>query len=85
MPKFYVRSDQVQVILDAHDAKQAAIAGFQWWCDRQAESMFSGEDEAWQLGNEMLVGEVGFGDEAAEPFPTLDILMAWQAEPVEVE
>jgi uncharacterized protein YhfF len=29
MPKFYVQSGQVQVMLDAQDAEQAAIAAFQ--------------------------------------------------------
>jgi len=37
-----------------------------------------------QLGNEMLVSEAGFGAGDAESFQTLDILMAWQVEPVEV-
>jgi hypothetical protein len=37
-----------------------------------------------QLGNEMLVSEAGFGAIAAESFPTLDILMAWQVEAMDV-
>jgi hypothetical protein len=88
MPKFYVQSGQVQVILDAQDAEQAAITAFQWWCERQAEAMFDlfDDDDAddRQLGNEMLVSEAGFGAGDAESFPMLDILMAWQVEPVEV-
>jgi hypothetical protein len=32
----------------------------------------------------MLVSEAGFGSAGAEAFQTLDILMAWQVEPVEV-
>jgi hypothetical protein len=43
--------------------------------------MFSGDAEDCQLGNEMLVSELGFGAAEAEVFPTLDILMAWQVEP----
>ena len=83
MPKFYVESGQVQVVLDALDTQQAAITAFQWWCDRQAETMF-GAGEDFQLGNEILVSETGFGAVDAESFSTLDILMAWQVEPVEV-
>ena len=88
MPKFYVQSGQVQVVLDAQHAEQAAITAFQWWCERQAEAMFDvfDDDDAddRQLGNEMLVSEAGFGAGDAESFQTLDILMAWQVEPVEV-
>ena len=84
MPKFYVESGQVQVVLDAEDAQQAAITAFQWWCDQQAEAMFGDDAEEYQLGNEILVSETGFGAVGAEMFPTLDILMAWQVEPVEV-
>ena len=84
MPKFYVQSGQVQVILDAQDAEQAALTAFQWWCERQAEAMFANESDDRQLGNEILVSEAGFGAVDAESFPTLDILMAWQVEPVEV-
>ena len=29
MPKFYVQSEQVKVVLDAHDAQQAAVTAFQ--------------------------------------------------------
>ena len=43
-----------------------------------------GACEECQLGNEILVSEIGFGAVDAEIFPTLDILMAWQVEPVEV-
>jgi hypothetical protein len=84
MPKFYVESRQVQVVLDALDTQQAAITAFQSWCDRQSEAMFGGDAEDCQLGNEMQVSEIGFGAVDAESFPTLDILMAWQVEPVEM-
>jgi hypothetical protein len=84
MPKFYVQSGQVQVALESLDAQQAAVGAFQWWCDRQADAMFGGVEEACQLGNEMLVSELGFAAAEVESFLTLDILMAWQVEPVEV-
>ena len=83
MPRFYVQSGEVQVILDTSDAEQAAITVFQWWCECQTEAMFGGETEVCQLGNEMLVSETGFGAADAESFQTLDVLMAWQVEPVE--
>jgi hypothetical protein len=83
MPKFYVESGQVQVVLESQNARQAAITAFQWWCDQQSEAML-GDAEECQLGNEILVSETGFGAVDAEVFPTLDILMAWQVEPVEV-
>jgi hypothetical protein len=87
MPKFFVQSGQVQVILDAEDAEQAAITAFQWWCERQAEAMFDVFDDKSddrQLGNEILASEPGFGAADAESFQTLDILMAWRVEPVEM-
>ena len=76
MPKFYVQSKQVKVILDAHDAQQAAITAFQWWCDRQAEAMVGDNADDFQLGNEIHVSEVGFGAVDAKAFATLDVLMA---------
>ncbi len=48
------------------------------------EALFGGNAEECQLGNEILVSETGFGAVDAENFSTLDILMAWQVEPVEV-
>ena len=50
----------------------------------ESEAMFGGSAKDCQLGNEILVSETGFGAVDAEMFPTLDILMAWQVEPVEV-
>jgi hypothetical protein len=84
MPKFYIESGKVRVVLESPDAQQAAVTAFQWWCEQQAEAMFSDNDENCPLGQEMLVSEIGFGAFDAESFPTLDILMAWQVEPVEV-
>lgn len=45
--------------------------------------MFANEADDSELGNEIVVSETGFGAVDAESFQTLDILMAWQAEPVE--
>jgi hypothetical protein len=85
MPTFYVQSGRVQVILDTHDAEQAAITAFQWWCERQTEAMFADDPEDCQLGNDITVSETGFGAGDAKSFQTLDVLMAWQVEPVEVK
>lgn len=84
MPKFYVQSDQVQVVLDADDAMQAAVIAFQEWCERKTESMFDEKEDDCQLGNEIFVSEAGFDASDGETFPTLDILMAWQVVPVGV-
>ena len=81
MPKFYVQSEQVKVVLDVHDAQQAAVTAFQWWCDRQAEAMVGDNADDCQLGNEMLVSEVGFGADDAKTFAAFDILTAWQVCP----
>jgi hypothetical protein len=83
MPKFYVQSGRVQVILDTHNAEQAAITAFQWWCERQTEAMFAADTEDCQLGNEITVSDTRFDAGDAKSLQTLDVLMAWQVEPVE--
>ena len=47
------------------------------------QAMF-GDAEECQFGNEILVSETGFGTVDAEFVSTLDVLMAWQVEPMEV-
>ena len=37
MPKYYVESGRVRLVLTADHAEQAAVKAFQWSCDRQAE------------------------------------------------
>jgi hypothetical protein len=85
MQRYYVQSGEVEVIVHARDAHQAAVHAFQDWSERLADVVFGGDTEDRQLGNDMLVSEIGFGALDAEPFPTLDILMAWQADPVGVQ
>lgn len=48
------------------------------------QAMFGGDAEERQLGNKIMVSEIGFGAVDVEMFSTLDVLMAWQVEPVEV-
>ena len=36
MAKYYVQSGSVKLVLQASNARRAAIAAFQWTCERQA-------------------------------------------------
>ena len=86
MAKYYVQSGHVKLILDAADARQAAIDTFQWSCDKQAtihadsplEHIQTAERYGWQLEDVIRVSEIGFDRRDAEEFDTLDIVAAWQ-------
>jgi hypothetical protein len=86
MPKYYVESGKVRLILDAQTAEQAAVKALQWSCDRQAEVFAESpaelirEAEAleFRLDDEIKVNETGFGRFDAQTFDTLDIAAAWQ-------
>jgi len=88
MAKYYVESGAVQLVLQARSAKQAAIAAFQWSCDRQAtidvesplEHVQIAEQRGWQLEELIAVSERGFGQLDAKVFDTLDIVAAWQGQ-----
>lgn len=90
MAKYYIQSGAVQLILQARTAKQAAVAAFQWSCDRQAtievdsplEHVQIAEARGWQLEDVILVSERGFGHSDARIFQTLDIVAAWQSESI---
>jgi len=85
MPKYYVESGRVRLVLDAKTAEHAAVRAFQWSSDRRAEiyaecpSDLIREAEAseFQLDDEITVNETGFGN-GAEMFDTLDIAALWQ-------
>lgn len=85
MPKYYVESGRLRLVLDAETAEQAAVRAFQWSSDRQAEvyaeppSDLIREAEAleFQLDDEIAVNETGFGNDA-QTFDTLDIAALWQ-------
>ena len=85
MPKFYVESERVRLVLSADDAEQAAVKTFQWSCDRQAEvySQPAGDlirdAEAidYMLDDQITVNETGFGGQG-ETFDLLDIAAQWQ-------
>ena len=91
MPKYYVESGPVRLVVDAVDAEQAAIKTFQWSCDKQAEihaqspveHLAAAEENGWQLSDVVRVNERGFYRfDDCEIFETLDIVMAWQSHTV---
>ncbi|NLS97481.1 MAG: hypothetical protein GXX96_35525 [Planctomycetaceae bacterium] len=92
MPKFYVESGPIHLILDAATAEEAAVKAFQWTCDKQAEiqavspldHMLEAEERGWQLWDEIAVNEQGFGRWDGESFNTFDIVEAWLRCPLPV-
>ena len=68
MAKYYVQSGSVQLILQASSPRKAAVAAFQWSCERQAtidadsplEHVQIAERLGWQLEEVIAVGERGF-------------------------
>ena len=85
MPKFYVESARVRLVLLAEDAEQAAVRAFQWSCQRQTEVysqpvgdlIRDAEAIDYMLDDEITVNETGFGGEG-EAFDLLDIAARWQ-------
>jgi len=57
VPKFYVESGPIRLILDAATAEEAAVKALQWTCDKQAEiqavspldHMLEAEERGWHL------------------------------------
>jgi hypothetical protein len=92
MPKFYVQSGSVRLIFDAADAEQAAVMAFQWTCDKQAEieaaspldHVLIAEQRGWQLEDEVVVNEQGFGRRDGQVFDTRDVFESWLRWPVPV-
>ena len=92
MPKFYVKSGPVRLILDTATAEQAAVMAFQWTCDKQAEiealtpldHLLEAEERGCQLADEITVNEQGFGGWDGEVFETRDVFEAWLQCPVPV-
>ena len=85
MPKYYVESGRIRLVLTADDAEQAAISAFQWSCDRQAavysqpagDLIRDAEAMDFMLDDEIQVNETGF-DGGGEIFDLLDIAAEWQ-------
>ncbi len=90
MAKYYVQSGSVKLIFQANNARRAAIAAFQWTCERQAtidaqsplEHVQIAEQMGWQLEETITVSERGFDQPNSRSFDTLDIVAAWQASTV---
>ncbi len=81
MPKYYVESGWVRMILDAGNAEQAAVKAFQRCRERQAEiyagapagTIRDAEAVEWQLADEIRVNETGFRGTDGETFDTFEI------------
>jgi len=81
MPKYYVESGWVRMILDARNAEQAAVKSLQRCRERQAEIyaeppseiLRDAEAVEWQLTDEIRVNEAGFRVTDGETFDTLAI------------
>jgi len=86
MPKYYVKSGRVELVLQARNAREAAIKAFQWSCDSrdslQAPESFDApsitDADGWDLGEGIRVSEHGFDRPDARVFDTLDIIPVWQ-------
>jgi hypothetical protein len=80
MPKYYVESGRVRLVLTADHAEQAAVKAFQWSCDRQAEVysepvghlIRDAEALEYMLDDQIVVNETGF-DGGGKSFDLLDI------------
>jgi len=85
MPKYYVESGRVRLVIIAEDARQAATRAFDWSCDRQAEIyaqppgdlIRDAEAMDYVLDDEIRVNETGFGS-AGTVYDLLDIADRWQ-------
>ena len=81
MPKYYVESGWVRMVLDARNAEQAAVKAFQRCRERQAEIYAEPPSDIirdadaveWQLADEIRVNEIGFGGTEGETFDTFEI------------
>lgn len=89
MAKYYVQSGRVQLVLQARSPRAAAVAAFQWSCDRQAtiqsrtpvEHLRIAQRHGWQLDDTIRVSERGFGRRDAWAFETRDVVAAWEQAP----
>jgi hypothetical protein len=81
MPKYYVESGWVRLVLDARNAERAAVKAFQRCRERQAEiyaeapagTIRDAEAVEWQLADEIRVNETGFRGTDGETFDTFEI------------
>ena len=81
MPKYYVESGWVRMVLDARNPEQAAVKAFQRCRKRQSEIyadtpagiIRDAEAVEWQLAGEIRVNESGFRGTDGETFDTFEI------------
>ncbi|RCS40682.1 hypothetical protein DTL42_25280 [Bremerella cremea] len=87
MAKFYVESGSLRLIVDAADARRAAL----WAVHRAMEHILPNEEEeldvdnlpevepvgSMVLGDAMRLSERGFENDDATQFETLDIVSEW--------
>lgn len=83
MPKYYVQSGNVEMVLQAHDSRCAAI----WAVHRTLGSalpFLCGETEAYEslsqmtrLDNVIVVSEQGFDRPDGDRFDTLEVIDEW--------
>ena len=83
MAKFYVQSGNLEVVLQAHDSRCAAI----WAVHRTLSTSLpflyeeAGEylelEDASRLGDTICVSERGFGSATSAWYDTLDIVTEW--------
>ena len=87
MPKYYVESGHLQLVVDAIDSEDAAVKAIQWSFDKAErgqsdESLRSPEEAEVRDGDfdvEIEVSERGFGRLDAMIFDTLEVVAAWQS------
>lgn len=83
MPKFYVQSANLEMVLQANDARCAAIWAVHrtlspllpFLCDEPADCRAA--DRAGRLGDTIRVNERGFDRPDSDIFDTLDIITEW--------
>jgi hypothetical protein len=81
MPKYYVESGWIRLVLDARNPEQAAVKAFSRCRERQAEiyaeapsgTIRDAEAVEWQLADEIRVNETGFRGAEGETFDTFEI------------
>ena len=83
MPKYYVESGEMQFVISAADAQEAAGRAFRFFCQRREQVLVSANAEDLdrsycELETIIHVNERGFGRKDGEEFDTLDILADWR-------
>ena len=80
MPKYYVESGEMQMVILASNARDAAVRAFHTYCKRREAVMISsnGDDPRHlpycEFQETIRVNERGFGRTECDHFDTLDIL-----------